>query len=129
MLYNLLFPIADDISVFNLFRYITLRTGGAMVTALLVSFVLGPMVIRWLKSKQAEGQPIREDGPQSHLITKKGTPTMGGVLILFALGIATLLWADLANEYVWAVLLVTLGFGAIGFIDDYKKLTRDLCKA
>lgn len=124
MLYNLLFPLADDISVFNLFRYITLRTGGAVVTALFVSFVLGPTVIRWLKSKQAEGQPIREDGPQSHLITKKGTPTMGGVLILLALGIATLLWADLTNGYVWAVLTVTLGFGAIGFVDDYIKLTK-----
>ena len=124
MLYNLLFPLADEIGIFNLFRYITLRTGGAVVTALFVSFVLGPTVIRWLKRKQAEGQPIREDGPQSHLITKKGTPTMGGVLILFALGIATLLWADLTNKYVWAVLLVTLGFGTIGFIDDYKKLTK-----
>lgn len=124
MLYNLLFPLADDISVFNLFRYITLRTGGAVVTALFVSFVLGPAFIRWLKSKQAEGQPIREDGPQSHLVTKKGTPTMGGVLILLALGIATLLWADLTNGYVWAVLTVTLGFGAIGFVDDYMKLTK-----
>ncbi|MEC8463207.1 MAG: phospho-N-acetylmuramoyl-pentapeptide-transferase [Pseudomonadota bacterium] len=124
MLYHLFFPLADEISIFNLFRYITLRTGGATVTALFVSFVVGPALIRWLKSKQAEGQPIREDGPQSHLITKKGTPTMGGVLILLALGIATLLWADLTNEYVWAVLLVTLGFGAIGFVDDYKKLTK-----
>ena len=124
MLYNLLFPLADDIGVFNLFRYITLRTGGAVVTALFVSFLLGPAVIRWLKSKQAEGQPIREDGPRSHLITKKGTPTMGGVLILLALGIATLLWADLTNGYVWAVLAVTLGFGAIGFVDDYMKLTK-----
>ncbi len=124
MLYNLLYPLANDISVFNLFRYITLRTGGAVVTALIVSFVLGPAVIRWLKSKQAEGQPIRTDGPQSHLLTKKGTPTMGGVLILFAVGVATLLWADLTNGYVWAVLLVTLGFGAIGFMDDYKKLTK-----
>ena len=124
MLYNLLFPLADEISVFNLFRYITLRTGGAVVTALIVSFVLGPAVIRWLKSKQGEGQPIREDGPKSHLITKKGTPTMGGVLILFAIGVATLLWADLTNGYVWAVLLVTLGFGAIGFVDDYRKLTK-----
>ncbi len=124
MLYNLLFPLADEIGAFNLFRYITLRTGGAVVTALFVSFVLGPAVIRWLKSKQAEGQPIREDGPQSHLITKKGTPTMGGVLILLALGIATLLWADLTNGYVWAVLTVTLGFGAIGFVDDYIKLTK-----
>lgn len=124
MLYNLLFPLADEIGAFNLFRYITLRTGGAVVTALFVSFVLGPAVIRWLKSKQAEGQPIREDGPQSHLITKKGTPTMGGVLILLALGIATLLWADLTNGYVWAVLTVTLGFGVIGFVDDYIKLTK-----
>ena len=124
MLYHLFFPLADEISIFNLFRYITLRTGGATVTALFVSFVVGPALIRWLKSKQAEGQPIREDGPQSHLITKKGTPTMGGVLILLALGIATLLWADLTNEYVWTVLLVTLGFGAIGFVDDYKKLTK-----
>lgn len=124
MLYNLLFPLADEIGAFNLFRYITLRTGGAVVTALFVSFVLGPAVIRWLKSKQAEGQPIREDGPQSHLLTKKGTPTMGGVLILLALGIATLLWADLTNGYVWAVLTVTLGFGAIGFVDDYIKLTK-----
>ncbi len=124
MLYNLLFPLANEISVFNLFRYITLRTGGAVVTALIVSFVLGPAVIRWLKSRQAEGQPIRADGPQSHLLTKKGTPTMGGVLILFAVAVATLLWADLTNGYVWAVLLVTLGFGAIGFVDDYKKLTK-----
>ena len=124
MLYNLLFPLADEIGAFNLFRYITLRTGGAVVTALFVSFVLGPAVIRWLKSKQAEGQPIREDGPQSHLITKKGTPTMGGVLILLALGIATLLWADLTNGYVWAVLTVPLGFGAIGFVDDYIKRTK-----
>jgi phospho-N-acetylmuramoyl-pentapeptide-transferase len=124
MLYNLLFPLADDIGLFNLFQYLTLRTGGAVMTALLVSFVLGPAVIRWLKSKQAEGQPIREDGPKSHLLTKKGTPTMGGVLILLAIGIATLLWADLSNGYVWAVLTVTIGFGAIGFIDDYIKLTK-----
>tara|TARA_B100000686_G_C16770202_1_gene964579 strand:+ start:766 stop:1854 length:1089 start_codon:yes stop_codon:yes gene_type:complete len=123
MLYNLLFPLADEISIFNVFRYITLRTGGAVVTALLVSFVIGPFVIRWLKNKQVDGQPIRADGPKSHLITKKGTPTMGGILILFALGIATLMWADLTNKYIWAVLAVTLGFGGIGFIDDYKKLT------
>jgi phospho-N-acetylmuramoyl-pentapeptide-transferase len=123
MLYLLLVPLADQVIVFNLFRYLTFRTGGAVMTALLVSFVLGPRVIRWLKAKQREGQPIREDGPESHLLTKKGTPTMGGVLILLALAIATLLWADLGNGYVWVVLIVTLGFGLIGFADDFLKLT------
>ena len=124
MLYNLLFPLAAEISVFNVFRYITFRTGGAVMTALFISFLIGPYVIRRLRARQREGQPIREDGPETHLLTKKGTPTMGGVLILLALGIATLLWADLANGYVWIVLLVTLGYGGIGFVDDYYKLTR-----
>jgi phospho-N-acetylmuramoyl-pentapeptide-transferase len=94
------------------------------MTALLISFICGPAVIRWLKSKQHRGQPIRDDGPQSHIIAKQGTPTMGGFLILLALGISTLLWADLKNTYVWVVLLVTLGFGAIGFADDYLKVSR-----
>ena len=125
MLYNLLFPLADEFGPFNLFRYITLRTGGAIMTALFVSFVLGPAVIRRLRRYQGAGQPIRPDGPASHLITKKGTPTMGGVLILLATGVATLLWADLSNAYVWAVLFVTLGFGSVGFADDYLKLTRN----
>jgi len=124
MLYNLLTPYADQFAAFNLFRYITFRTGGATVTALLVCFVFGPMTIRWLKSKQAQGQPIRSDGPESHLLTKKGTPTMGGLLILLGVTVATLLWADLSNRYVWVVLLVTIGFGAVGFADDYLKLTR-----
>src|SRR5690606_30735593 len=124
MLYNLLFPFAEDFTLFNLFRYLTFRTGGAVMTALLISFLLGPSVIRWLKSKQHRGQPIRDDGPQSHIIAKQGTPTMGGFLILLALGISTLLWADLTNIYVWVVLLVTLGFGAIGFADDYMKVSR-----
>jgi phospho-N-acetylmuramoyl-pentapeptide-transferase len=124
MLYNLLAPLAPDLGVFNLFRYLTFRTGGAVMTALVVCFLCGPAVIRWLKSRQAEGQPIREDGPESHLLTKKGTPTMGGFIILLGLSVATLLWADLTNAYVWAVLLVTIGFGAIGFADDYLKLTR-----
>ncbi|GLQ06001.1 phospho-N-acetylmuramoyl-pentapeptide-transferase [Sneathiella chinensis] len=124
MLYNLLFPLADDYTIFNLFRYLTFRTGGAIMTALLISFVFGPHVIRWLKSKQHRGQPIRDDGPQSHIVSKQGTPTMGGFLILLALGIATLLWADLTNQFVWAVLLVTLGFGGIGFADDYLKVSR-----
>jgi phospho-N-acetylmuramoyl-pentapeptide-transferase len=124
MLYPLLYPLADHVGAFNLFRYITFRSGGAVVTALLISFIAGPRVIAWLKSKQGEGQPIREDGPASHLVRKKGTPTMGGFLILLALTISTLLWADLTNPYVWIVLLVTAGFGLIGFLDDYRKLTR-----
>jgi len=124
MLYNLFAPFADDFALFNLFRYLTFRSGGAVMTALLVSFLLGPRVIAWLKSKQPHGQPIRTDGPESHLLTKKGTPTMGGVLILLALAISTLLWADLSNGYVWIVLLVTIGFGLVGFGDDYLKLTR-----
>ena len=124
MLYALLFPLADQIGAFNVIRYITFRTGGAVMTALLVSFLIGPALIRWLKKKQREGQPIRLDGPESHLLTKKGTPTMGGVLILLALSTATLLWADLSNGYVWVVLLVTLGYGLIGFADDYLKLTK-----
>lgn len=124
MLYNLLVPLAKDFELFNLFRYLTFRSGGAVFTALIISFYIGPKIIRWLKSKQAEGQPIRLDGPESHLITKKGTPTMGGVMILLAVSISTLLWADLSNLYVWIVMLVTLGFGAIGFVDDFLKLTK-----
>ena len=124
MLYHLLFPLADEIGAFNLFRYLTFRTGGAMMTALIISFVLGGPLIRWLRSRQGEGQPIREDGPASHPLTKKGTPTMGGLLILIALAGATLLWADLTNRYVWAVTIVTLSFGSIGFVDDYLKLTK-----
>jgi phospho-N-acetylmuramoyl-pentapeptide-transferase len=124
MLFNLLAPLADEIQLFNLFRYLTFRSGGAVLTALVISFILGPTVIRWLKSKQGEGQPIRLDGPESHLLTKKGTPTMGGVLILLALASSTLLWADLGNRYVWIVLWVTIGYGAVGFGDDFLKLTK-----
>jgi len=124
MLYHLLVPLADQFTLFNVFRYLTFRSGGAVMTAVLLSFILGPGVIRWLKKKQREGQPIREDGPESHLLTKKGTPTMGGVLILLAIAISTLLWADLSNRYVWIVLIVTLGFGGIGFADDLMKLTQ-----
>jgi phospho-N-acetylmuramoyl-pentapeptide-transferase len=124
MLYNLLYPLVGEVGFFNLFRYITFRTGAAVITALVLSFIFGPMIIRWLKAKQRGGQPIRNDGPASHLITKAGTPTMGGALILLALVVSTLLWADLTNGYVWAVLFVTAGFGAVGFADDYMKLTR-----
>jgi phospho-N-acetylmuramoyl-pentapeptide-transferase len=125
MLYPLLFPFADQFQAFNLFRYITFRSGGAAVTALLISFLLGPRIIAWLRSRQTNGQPIRPDGPNAHLERKKGTPTMGGFLILLALTISNLLWADLANAYVWIVLLVTVGFGLIGFFDDYRKLHRN----
>ena len=114
MLYNLLAPLGDDFQIFNLFRYLTFRTGGAIITALVISFIFGPGIIAWLKSKQGEGQPIREDGPASHLLTKRGTPTMGGALILLAITVSTLLWADLSNGYVWCVLMVTAGFGLIG---------------
>ena len=124
MLYIFSRPLADQFALFNLFRYITFRSGAACMTALIVSFVLGPMFIRWLKRVQRGGQPIRPDGPESHLLTKKGTPTMGGGLILSALTVSTLLWADLRSGYVWAVLLVTLGYGALGFVDDYIKLSK-----
>jgi phospho-N-acetylmuramoyl-pentapeptide-transferase len=124
LLYYFLFPYAGDVGFFNLFRYLTFRTGGAILTALILSFCLGKPVINWLKKRQKEGQPIREDGPASHLVTKKGTPTMGGSLILLSLTFSTLLWADLLNPYVWIVLAVTLGFGGLGAIDDYLKLTK-----
>ncbi|HVB18282.1 MAG TPA: phospho-N-acetylmuramoyl-pentapeptide-transferase [Stellaceae bacterium] len=123
MLY-FLYPLSDQFHALNLLRYITLRCGGAVVTALLISFIFGPQIIAWLKSKQGEGQPIRTDGPAGHLLRKKGTPTMGGFLILLALSVSTLLWADLANPYVWVVLATTVSFGLIGFLDDYRKLTR-----
>ncbi len=123
MLFNLLAPLSDEIGVFNLFNYLTFRTGGAVMTALLISFVFGPLVIDRLRRHQREGQPIRTDGPEDHL-RKKGTPTMGGFLILLALTISTILWADVTNGYVWSVLLVAVGFGTIGFADDYLKLTR-----
>lgn len=124
MFYHFLYPYAAFFQPFNLFRYITFRTGGAVLTALLISFFLGPRFIRWLKSKQAEGQPIREDGPASHLITKKGTPTMGGGLVLFAITFSVLLWSNLKEIYICTVLFVTLGFGLLGSVDDYLKLTK-----
>lgn len=124
MLYHLLTPLADQFQLFNVFRYLTFRTGGAVMTALLIAFVVGPPLIRWMRKKQGRGQPIRQDGPQSHIISKAGTPTMGGVLILLSLTVATLLWARLDNIYVWIVLGVTLSFGALGFIDDYLKVTK-----
>jgi phospho-N-acetylmuramoyl-pentapeptide-transferase len=108
----------------NLFRYITFRTGGAMATAALFVFLFGPWIIDHLRLRQGKGQPIREDGPKSHLIAKKGTPTMGGLMILSGLVVSTLLWGNLRNPYVWIVLAVTLGFGFVGFYDDYLKVTK-----
>ena len=124
MLYNLLFPLTEEVGIFNLFKYLTFRTGGAVLTALIVSFVIGPALIRWLRKWQKQGQPIRSDGPESHLLTKKGTPTMGGFMILIAVAVATLLWADLRDQYVWIVLMVTLGYGLIGFLDDFLKVSK-----
>jgi len=109
--------------VFNLFRYITVRAGGAFMTALIFGFIFGRPLINFLRRKQGKGQPIRDDGPASHF-AKAGTPTMGGLLILSALMVSTLLWARLDNGYVWIVALVTLAFGLIGFADDYAKVTR-----
>ena len=124
MLYHILYPLAEQFSVLNVFRYLTFRTGGAIITALIISFMLGPVLIDLLKSHQNGGQPIREDGPEGHLLTKKGTPTMGGLLILLALSMATLLWADLSNGFIWAALGVTIAYGIIGFLDDYLKVSH-----
>lgn len=121
---NSLYALHDLWSGFNLFRYITFRTGGAILTALMISFFVGPAVIRWLKKKQGEGQPIRDDGPESHLINKKGTPTMGGCLILLAVGASTLLWADWHNPYIMMALGVTFCMGGLGAIDDSRKLIK-----
>ncbi|MBF0612633.1 MAG: phospho-N-acetylmuramoyl-pentapeptide-transferase [Magnetococcales bacterium] len=129
MLYHLLYPLSGYWIGFNLFKYITFRSIGAVLTALLISFVIGPWMIRTLQRLQGKGgQPIRDDGPQRHLLEKKGTPTMGGTLILLALLVSTLLWSDLSNRYVWVVLLCTFGFGAIGFWDDYLKVSKQNTK-
>src|SRR6201747_1254535 len=119
-----LIDFSTTIPIFNVFRYITFRTGGAMVTGALVVFLFGPWIIDNLRLRQGRGQPIRPDGPQSHLLTKKGPPTRAGVMILSGRVVATLLWANPANPYVWIVLAVTLGFGFVGFYDDYLKVTK-----
>ncbi|MFK5925526.1 MAG: phospho-N-acetylmuramoyl-pentapeptide-transferase [Desulfuromusa sp.] len=122
MLYHLLYPLHTEYSVLYVFRYITFRTIYATITALLISFILGPWLIATLQRMQI-GQTIRKVGPESHFV-KEGTPTMGGALILLAIILPTLLWADLTNLYIWVTLLVTTGYGAIGFIDDYLKVVR-----
>ena len=122
MLYHLFYPLATSLHFFNVFKYLTFRTIYAVITALVVSFLLGPWMIRKLEALQAK-QVIRTDGPESHL-KKQGTPTMGGLLILASVIIPTLLWADLANIYVWLALLIIGGFGLIGFVDDYRKIVK-----
>jgi phospho-N-acetylmuramoyl-pentapeptide-transferase len=123
MLYYLV-EFSDKLTFLNVFRYITFRTGGSMITALVFVFLFGPWIIDHLRLRQGKGQPIRADGPQSHLVTKKGTPTMGGLMILFGIFASTVLWANPANRYVWIVLGVTLAFGAVGFYDDYLKVSK-----
>jgi phospho-N-acetylmuramoyl-pentapeptide-transferase len=122
MLYHLLYPLHNMFSGFNVFKYITFRSSGAALTALIVSFVLGPSMIAWLR-KLKVGQHVRDDGPQTHL-TKQGTPTMGGLLIIAALASSVLLWSDLSNRYVWVVLFATFAFGGIGLWDDYLKVVK-----
>ncbi|SFP02698.1 phospho-N-acetylmuramoyl-pentapeptide-transferase [Tranquillimonas alkanivorans] len=116
---------SDGGDVFNLFRYITFRAGGAFFTALIFGFLFGRPLIDLLRKRQRHGQPIRSDGPESHVVSKAGTPTMGGVLILGALGVGTLLWARLDNPYVWMIIFVTTSFGLIGFADDYAKVSKN----
>jgi len=116
--------LTGELSAFNIFRYITFRTGGALITALLFVFLFGPSIIRSLRIRQGKGQPIRADGPERHLLQKQGTPTMGGLMILSGVTVATLLWGNLHNPYVWVVLIVTLVYGAVGLYDDYLKVTR-----
>ena len=125
MLYYLsLLTHTDQFAIFRLFKYLTFRSGGAVITALIFAFIVNGSLIQWLKVKQGKGQPIRSDGPLRHIIEKAGTPTMGGVLILLPWVVSTLLWVNLANEYVWIVLFVTIAYGALGFADDYLKVTK-----
>ena len=118
----------DYFQPLNVFRYITFRTGGAILTALLISFLLGPFLIKNLKKFQSIGQPIRNDGPKSHLINKKGTPTMGGLLILFAFLSSTILWSKLDNILIWVILLTSTFFGLIGLYDDWLKISKKSSK-
>jgi len=124
MLYEWLAPLSDEYQIFNLLNYLTFRAGGALMTSMVVAFIMGPRVINWLRSKQGKGQPIREDGPEGHIIKKAGTPTMGGLLILMSVVISTLIWGNLRSPFLWTIFLVTVSYGAIGFYDDYLKVSR-----
>jgi len=125
VLYSLLKSFIEDYSFLNIVIYLSFRSGAALITSLSIVFIFAPKIIDWLKANQKAGQPIREDGPSWHIEMKRGTPTMGGVIILGALIISTLLWADLSNVYIWIVLYITFGFGLIGFIDDYLKVSKN----
>ena len=128
MLYFLFEHFNHDLVLLNLLRYITLRSGGALLTALIITIVLMPKLIRTLRHIMQEGQPIRDDGPAGHLLTKKGTPTMGGLMILFATIFSTILWGDLHNQFLCIVMFVTVSYGFLGFIDDYIKVTKQNTK-
>ena len=130
MIYNFIFPLADDLGFLNIFRYITFRSGGALITAMIISFIFGPYLIKLLKSYQSKGQPIRTDGPEWQIKAKKGTPTMGGVLILLSIFFSTIIWADISNLYIWMVLFVTIGWAAVTYLaevdeDPSRNITFD----
>src|SRR5678816_748447 len=120
MLEYLLTPFSDHFTILRLFKYLTFRAGGAVITALIVAFIIGPSLINWLKVRQGKGQPIRSDGPQRHIVEKAGTPTMGGLLIFIPTVVSSLLWFSITSPYVWIVLLVVISYGFLGFMDDYQ---------
>jgi len=128
MLYKILLLFNSDVLFLNLFRYITLRSGAALLTSLLIALFFGPNLIKWLKSVQGQGQPIRDDGPTSHITEKQGTPTMGGLIILLSLTTSVLFWSNLSNPYIWICLLCTLSLGLLGFSDDYLKVQHQTSK-
>ena len=122
MFYFFLIPLIEKFNFLNLFNYLTFRAGGALFTAFLISIIIGPKFIKMLKKIQKNGQPIRKDGPKSHLLNKVGTPTMGGMLILISLFFSIIMWGDLSSKLVWLVFSITILFGLIGAYDDYFKL-------
>lgn len=123
MLYKIFYPLAENFQIFNLFRYITFRSAGALLTSLIIALIVIPHLIGYLRNKYNKGQPIRDDGPQQHL-AKAGTPTMGGLAIIFSVISSCLLWGDLNNSYLWIVMFVTISYAGLGFIDDYLKVSK-----
>ena len=124
LLYERLAEYKTHIPILNLMKYLTFRTGMAVFTAQIIAIAMGSRFIRWMRARQGKGQPIRTDGIARHVVEKAGTPTMGGFMILAGVVVSTLLWADLSNVHVWVVLMVTSGFGLLGFLDDYAKVTK-----